>query len=323
MSGRRNHKPTPPLPRGLAGTPPPKGILELDRFTEASVEKWNEVSADLDELNDVLHFNLEPERRRRRPDLIAALQRELPRELELQNWVRIVDYQWTLHPLSAAGSLLYIGGRYNGGRDLDRKTLDPWPTLYIAKDHPTAYREKFQLPFGPTVDGLTPEELSLGAGKSHSTVVLNGKLTRIFFMTPATLGPVAWALGHIKMPARAEQIKRKLKIKPQDLRMVTSGQQLYEVTAIHNWRVLPVQFGLPAPSQILAELVRAADFEAIAYPSNKGGGLCLAIFVDKLAPGSYIELTDKTPDGVISRLDESSADKLAGWAQIGITPPKP
>lgn len=311
------------MPPGAAGTPPPKGILELDRFTESSVDKWNEISADLDELNAVLHFNLEPERRRRRPELIAALQLVQPQELELQNWVRIVDYQWTLHPLSAAGSLTFVGGRFNAGQDLDRNTLDPWPALYVAQDHPTAYREKFQLPLGQTVDGLTPEELSLDAGKSHTTVVLSGKLTRIFNMLEAeSLGPIARVLGRIQMPDRAEKIKRKLKIKPHDLRMITNGKQLFEMVAIHNWRVLPVQFGLPAPSQILAELIRAADFEAIAYPSSKGGGVCLAIFLDRLASGSYIELTDKAPAGVVSRLDETSADLLAGWAQIGLATPR-
>lgn len=308
------------MPRAAVGATPPKSILELDRFTEASVDKWNEVSADLDELNDVLHFNLEPERRRRRPELIAALQQVAPQELEFENWVRIVDYQWTLHPLSAAGSLTYVGGRFNAGQDLDRNTLDPWPALYIAQDHPTAYREKFQIQPGQMIDGLSPEELALDAGKSHSTVVLRGKLTRIFNMlSPESLGPAAREFGRIKMPQRAEQIKRKLKIKPNDLTMITNGKHLFDAVAIHNWRILPIQFGLPAPSQILAELIRDADFEAIAYPSTKGGGVCLAIFADKLAPGSFVELTDKHPDGVIGRLDESTADELAGWGQIGIT----
>lgn len=305
------------------GTPPPRGILELDRFSEANVDRWNEVSADLDELNDILHFYLEPERRRRRPELIAALQQFQPESVDLQNWVRIIDYQWTMHPLSAAGSLTYIGARFNAGQDLDRNTLDPWPTLYVAADHPTAYREKFQLPLGQHVEGLTPEELSLDAGKSHSTVVLRGQLSRVFRLTPDTLNPVARVLSRIKMPDRAEQIKRKLKIKPGDLRMVTTGKQLFDVVAIQNWRVLPVQFGLPSPSQILAELIRAADFEAIAYPSSKGGGDCLAVFVDKLAPGSYIELTGAAPEGALAKLDESTAEELAGWARIGLKIPKP
>lgn len=313
----------PPAPRGAAaGTPPIKGILELDRFSEESLERWSELSADLDELQDILYFNIEPERRRRRQELLRALKETPADPLQLVNWVRIVDYQWTLYPLSAAGSLTSIGGRFNAGTEIDSQTFSPWPSLYLASDHPTAYREKFQIEAGHTVEGLSPEELALAPGQSHSTVVLNGQLSRVFQLTPATLGPVARVLGKIRMPERAERIKKKLKIKPIDLRMMTTGKQLFDAAAVHNWRVLPVQFGLPAPSQILSELIRAADFEAVAYQSSKGGGTCLAVFVDRLAPGSYIELSGPPPAGATARLDESTAEELAGWAQLGLKPPK-
>jgi hypothetical protein len=319
----RSGKPAPPAPRGAAaGTPPIKGILELDRFSEESLERWSELSADLDELQDILYFNLEPERRRRRPELLRALQETPAEPLQLENWVRIVDYQWTLYPLSAAGSLTSIGGRFNAGTEIDSQTFSPWPSLYLASDHATAYREKFQIEAGQMVEGLSPEELALTPGQSHTTVVLNGKLSRIFSLTPATLGPVARVLGKIEMPERAERIKKKLKFAPNDLRMMTTGKQLHDAAAVHNWRVLPIQFGLPAPSQILSELIRAADFEAVAYQSSKSGGTCLAVFVDRLAPGSYIELSGNSPAGATVRLDETTAEELAGWAQLGIKPPK-
>lgn len=301
---------------------PTKGVLELDRFDEAALETWTELSADLDELQDILYFNLEPERRRLRPDLLKALQVTQPTQLEIKNWVRIVDYQWTMYPLSAAGSLTGIGGRFNVGTDLDSRTFDPWPALYLAADHATAFREKYQIAAGQLVEGLTPEELSLVHGQSHSTVVLHGKLSRVFQLTPETLAAVARVLGRIKMPERAERIKKKLNIKPEDLRMLTTGKQLHDVVALHNWRVLPIQFGLPSPSQILSELIRAADFEAIAYQSSKGGGVCLAVFVDRLAPGSFVEVMDKAPAGAITRLNEATAEELAGWAQLGLRPRK-
>lgn len=318
---RRSRKPAPPAPRGAAAvTPPEKGILELDRFDEASLERWSELSADLDELQDILYFNLEPERRRRRPELLKALQQTEATPLELENWVRIVDYQWTLHPLSAAGSLTSIGGRFNAGTEIDSQTFSPWPSLYLASDHATAYREKFQIEAGQTVEGLSPEELALSPGKSHTTVVLNGRLSRVFPLTTTTFGPLARVLGKIKMPERAERIKKKLRIN--DLRMLTTGKQLHDVAALHNWRVLPIQFGLPSPSQILSELIRAADFEAISYQSSKSGGTCLAVFVDRLAPGSFIEISGSHPVGVVSRLDSSTAEELAGWARLGLKPPK-
>lgn len=319
----RSGKPIPPAPRGTAaGTPANKGILELDRFSKESLERWSEISADLDELQDILYFNLEPERRRHRPDLLKALQETPAEPLQIENRARIVDYQWTLYPLSAAGSLTGIGGRFNAGTEIDSLTFSPWPSLYLASDHATAYREKFQIEAGHTVEGLSPEELALTAGKSHTTVALKGKLSRVFRMTPTTLGPVARVLGKIKMPDRAERIKKKLKISPNDLSMMRTGKQLHDAAAVHNWRVLPIQFGLPAPSQILSELIRAADFEAVSYQSSKGGGTCLAVFVDRLAPGSFIELSGNHPSGAIARLDETTAEELAGWAQLGIKTPQ-
>ena len=112
---------------------PTKGVLELDRFNEAALETWTELSADLDELQDILYFNLEPERRRLRPDLLKALQTTQPTQLEIKNWVRIVDYQWTMYPLSAAGSLTGIGGRFNVGTDLDSRTFDPGPPCTLQQ----------------------------------------------------------------------------------------------------------------------------------------------------------------------------------------------
>jgi hypothetical protein len=275
----------------------------------------------LDELQDILYFNLEPERRRQRLELIKALQSIKPVDLELKHWVRIVDYQWTMHPLSAAGSLTYIGGRYNAGMDIEGGASNAWPALYIAQDHPTAFREKYQLEAGQEVDGLTPEELALGVGGSHTTVVLSGKLSRVFPLSPQSLAPIARLLAKIKMPDKASRLKKKLKINPNDLRMLTTGKQLFDVTAVHNWRILPVQFGLPAQSHILAELIRAADYEAISYQSSKGHGMCLAVFVDRLAQGSFIELEDAAPAGAIRRLDEATAEELAGWTQLGLKPP--
>lgn len=242
--------------------------------------------------------------------------------MDIANWVRLVDYRWTLHPLSAAGSLTSIGGRFNAGTELDGAAIDAWPALYLAQDHATGYREKFQIEVGQVVEGLTPEELALNPGQSHTTVVLNGRLTRVFALTPETLTPVARVLAKIKMPDKADRIKKKLKIKPADLRMLTTGKQLHDVVAVHNWRVLPIQFGLPSQSHILAELIRAADFEAIAYQSSKGGGTCLAVFVDRLAPGSHIEISGGLPPGAIGRLDETTAKELAGWAQLGLKPPR-
>ena len=95
--------------------------------------------------------------------------------------------------------------------------------------------------------------------------------------------------------------------------MIQSGQGLYIAVLKHNWRVQPAQFGLPARSHILAELVRAAGFEAILYKSTMGPGKCLAVFPEKLSGSAHIELEDKAPPEVKhTRLDENTAGDLAG-----------
>lgn len=119
------------------------------------------------------------------------------------------------------------------------------------------------------------------------------------------------------MPGRARQLKQKLGIKPRDLVMVQTGKQVYDFVVTHNWRVLPVQFGLPSQSQILAELIRAAGFEAILYSSTKGLGKCLAVFPDVLAAGSFVELLDEPPrETKHRRLDLDSAEHLCGWDSV-------
>lgn len=309
----KSKRPSPPI-RNVRPKEP-LGILELERFTESTLRRWEAVSKDLDELHALLFFGVQPEQRRLRQALIVALQRVKPIHLDMTQWVRIVTYQYSLEPLSCAGSLKDIGGRFNAGAELDDGTLRSWPALYIAENIETAFREKFQLAQTGLVDGLTPQELALEHGVSHTTVFVKGRLHNVFDMTTSrSLIAVAQVLRRIKMPPRARQLKRKLAIPTGVLTMIHTGGQLYDAALKHNWRLQPIQFGLPAPSHTLAELIRAAGFEAILYRSTKGSGKCLAVFPDLLASGSFIELADAPPTvETHRRLDVDSADELAGW----------
>lgn len=297
----------------------PIGILELERFTEANLNRWRDISNDLDELQSVLYFNLVPERRRHRDELLQAIAATPPLAMEMTSWARIVSYQYSTAPLSCAGSLQAYGGRFNAGVDLDPDVgMAPWPALYAGSDYETAYREKFQLASNAAVNGLTPQELALHPGQSHATVLVNGHLNRVFDMrTPTALDAIARVLARIRMPPRARDLRRKLSIPPGGVTMIQNGRNLYKVMVEHNWRQMPVQFGLPAPTHIIAELLRAAEFEAVLYRSSKGAGDCLAIYPDKLWSGSFVELTDAPPPQVAhARLDEDSAPDLCGWDAV-------
>lgn len=288
------------------------GIVELDRFSTATLNQWKALSEDLDELHSSLFFGVLPEQRRLRSELISALQQVPPKSVALKNWCRIVTYRYSDAPLSCAGSLQGVGGRFNAGSDLDPGTLSPWPALYLAANYETAFREKFQLSRDESVEGLNPFELALEPEASHSTIILQGQLHRAFDITsPANLGAVARVLRRIKMPPQARKLKLRLK---SNVSMIQSVNQLFDAVCGHNWRTFPIQFGLPSPSHVLAELIRAAGFEAVLYRSSKGAGECLAVFPDMMDSASFIELVDPSPESVRHRrLDVDSADELLGW----------
>ena len=297
---------------------PPLGILELDRFTTQDLQKWEQASANLDQLWDSLYFGVEPERRKLRHQLIEAIKGVGHTALQLDHWVRIVTYQYSLEPLTCAGSLQALGGRFNAGYELDANTMRPWPALYIAQNRETAFREKFQLASGEDVDGLTPQDLSLEGTVSHTTVFVNGQLNRVFDMTAFTsLISVAKVLSKIKLPSDVAALARKLKFDRNTFLMVKTGQQLFNAAIKQNWRVLPTQFGLPAPSQILAQLIRNAGYEAILYPSSKGSGKCIAVFPANLGDSSFVQLADQAPtEKTTKRLDQGTATVLEGWDAV-------
>ena len=314
------NRPRPPLApsRQSPAQGPRPGLLELDRFSEASIEKWNLASRDLDELNDILYFGLEPEWRRLRSELIEALHGNPLTTVDLPKWVRFITYQYSQEPLSCAGSLQDIGGRFNAGIELEAKTLSPWPALYLAQDYETGFREQFQLASDSLVDGLTPQELALTQGVSHAVVSVTGQLLRVFDMTePRSMDPIARVFGRIKMPERARQLMKRLKIPSNQISMIKTGKQLFNVMFKYNWRASPMQFGLPAQSQTIAELIRAAGFESILYKSTKGPGQCLAVFPDVLGDASFVELADTPPPAVAHlRLDSESEEELSGWESV-------
>ncbi len=306
----------PSRPRPPANKPP-RNILELDRFSEANLREWTAASQNLDELEAVLYFHLEPERRKLRTQLIESLQSVKPLVYSINNWSRIIDYQYSLEPLSCAGSLCNSegGGRFNASIELDPGTLQPWSALYIAQNYETAYRERFQIESTGTVDGLTPTELALNPAVSFTSLALQGELHRVFDLRKtASVEAIAKVLGKIPMPSRARELAKKLRIPSTELFMVKTPEQVLEMVLKNNWRTLPVQFGLPSQSQILAEMIYEAGFEAILYKSTKGPGDCIALFPASIGGRSYVEIAGKVPAEIkYHRLDANSAKYLEGW----------
>jgi hypothetical protein len=138
-NGRRR----PPYVSPSASVAEPPSLLLLDQFSGKSLTRWLEASDNFESLIGQLMVATKPERDRRRPAMLGALVEVAPYELQLNKWTRIVPYQYSQNPLSCAGSLRGIGGRFNAGVDLEQAILRPLPCLYIAETLEIAFKEAF------------------------------------------------------------------------------------------------------------------------------------------------------------------------------------
>lgn len=305
MPRRSNRGKAPP---GQSGT---RGVLELDRFTGAELDRWAQVSRALDELHGQLYYGFEAQRSADRAALTEAILGSALDIVECEKWCRIVSHRFSLDPLSSTGSLFREGGRFNVGRDLPLDVRAPWPALYLAADQETALRERSGISREGAVGGLSPEELALLPKCSYTLVTVNARLSRVFDLTDLPrLAPLCKVLSKFKMPAAAEKARARLRIDRRKIMQVRSPLDLQRVIMASDWRKWPVQFDLPAPGQILGGLVLAAGCEAIRYPSSKSGEACLAVFPQNFyAHDSFIELADAAPEETKRlRLDADSRE---------------
>jgi len=296
MSKRRRSSRPPSIPqrRPLDPAAPPK-LYELERFSHADLARWNELSQRLDELYAEYYFGLERQRTARRAELLAALRQRPAPPLKLDNWVRIVPYEYCLEPLSPAGSVRRHGGRFNIGRELGEGAFRAFPALYLASNLETAYREYFQLSRDQSLGGLTPEELSLQPTDSYLVALVRGEIASAFDTRDrAALKPFVDIIRTFEMPLRVRQLARSLKLEIGDL--VRTVNQLQRVLAASDWRSWPLQFDLPANSQVFGQLVRDAGFEALIYSSTQSNEPCVAVLPENLRDSpSHLEIVGSYP----------------------------
>jgi hypothetical protein len=73
-----------------------------------------------------------------------------------------------------------------------------------------------------------------------------------------------------------------------------------------------MHFDLSSNSQIFGKMLRDAGYEGLIYPSVRGTGTCLAIFVENFRNStSFIEVSNPVPPYVKnSRLDQANYQKF-------------
>jgi hypothetical protein len=276
-------------------------LLELDRFSQTSLHQWLSAKKRLDALHRALYFELEPLRQAQEARLLDTLRSQTLRTYPFENWSRIVDYRYSLEPLSNMGSLKGDGGRFNIGAELSPGTFTPFPALYIAEDYETAFNERFGRIDRRKARTLSAEELALRAPGSFTQVRLNGGIEQVIDIGDLdALRPFTEILRDFQVPKVVLQTARQLGLR-QTSWLIRSPSLLQRKLLDPNWRMVPTQFDLPSNSQIFGRLALAAGLHGILYPSSKQAGKrCMALFTQNWSnSGSFVDVSDPVPKGAM------------------------
>lgn len=308
----RRRRPLPPRDsqrNGPASVSPPS-LAELERFSHASLAQWKAAGKNLADLSLSLYFGLERYRKEHANALVEAIRARLGGPFRFESWARIVGYRYTLQPLSVAGSMR-SGGRFNIGSTLNPAVFPPFPSLYIAEDLETAFRERFGIERSAQVNGLTAEELALLKPGSFTHVEIRGMVESILDVGDLeVLRPFAEIISRFRMPTIVRTLARKLQLKNAP-GLVRSAVMLQRQLLNPNWRMQPAQHDLPSNSQIFGQIAAAAGVHGILFPSSKNSPKrCLALFPQNWADSeSFVEVIGALPDGApIVRLDKGRAN---------------
>ncbi len=290
-----------------AGSPEPDlpALVELERFRAASLHHWKTAVQRMEALQRALYFGLEDQRQGAEGRLIESIRSSTISHFSASDWCRIVDYRYSLEALSPRGSIQGIGGRFNIGEGLSPGAFTPFAALYCAADYSTAFLEKFGSREAGTA-GLTGAELALRTPTSFTQVRLRLQLEMVLDIgDPAVLKPIVEILKEFQIPKSVPQTARKLGLK-QAPWLIRSPSMLQRQLLHPNWRVLPMQFDLPANAQIFGRLVAAAGVHGILYPSARDQAhRCLALYPQNWrGSSSFVEVVDPKPaEARLTRLD--------------------
>jgi hypothetical protein len=277
----------------------------LDSVTPDQIRQWRRRHEDILDYYWEYYSCLAQQRARVVDDLKHSLRTEAS-GFSFDKWVRIVGYAQATDPLSAAGSIAASGGRFNIG-DIDRLKFPRFPALYLANDFPTAYRERYGIDQPDEADGLTSSELALAARGSLTCVSVEGQWQQVLDIRSSA------TLEQFVARTREFHVTKWLRDRARVLGLPAPGvtptaDVLWESILDPEWRRYPAMLEVPSNSQIVGQLAREAAVEAIVYPSARSGGLCMAVFPDRvILDGSYVQLKGERPAEVTNwRLDAST-----------------
>lgn len=271
----------------------------LDQFTEEQLEDWTRGGDVLQGLADKVYFELERQRAAKYTELCDALRSSPATSVKIDNWCRVTDWQWNLSPLSAAGSLKNIGGRFNIGETLDRARGQAFPCVYIAEDIETAYAEYFGNSLSAMTGQLRLKEFALRRETSFATFLLKGQIDTVLDLRDdSSLYEFVRIIRRFDISAQTRASIRSAGIPRREIIRTATQLRKRLLQAPERWRQEPTLFAIPAVSQIFGRFARDAEFEGVLYPSQRGSGLCLALFNENfVGSDSRVEVVGNLPAG--------------------------
>lgn len=251
------------------------------------------------------YHDLAYQRKQVEDQLIRALNEDCVSNYEFENWQRVVKYKYSYHPLSAIGSLQIPGGRFNIGQ-VNPLHFAPFPGLYIASDRETALQETISPKPINNIKKLTSLELALTERDSITIVSVSGLLEKVF------------DLRDIKSLFKFKELVKNFKISKAIIQMadvnnitrprvIKTCEELHKSLMDSSWRLMPVQYDIPANPQIFGQLAHCAGIDGILYTSTVSNKDCLVIYPRNFEDSSsYIQIDSELPDeNIPKRLDAS------------------
>jgi hypothetical protein len=272
-------------------------LLESGSITE--MRAANQVMAE----HLKFHWDLYSELARQRNAIEDKIKKSLIQtcvQYEIKHWQRAVKYKYSLHPLSVAGSLTFIGGRFNTGKGVNSE-VPHFPGLYLALDKETALQEHLGQEPVPKGSQLTALDIALTNPTSETIVSVSGKFDKVFDLTNANnLKPFIELIKNFKISKELASAAKRLKIA--DPGIIKTANKLLETFLSCEWRKLPSNYDVPANSQIFGHLVYSAGIEGILYPSKFTNKRCLLVFPRNfVGTDSYIMLDDEAPNSNVPK----------------------
>jgi hypothetical protein len=264
--------------RGTADAPVLQpGELLYEHFTDHQLLFWRTRAKDLQEYHYLWFFELERQRAENQPRLIETLNKVPGIQIDLAGWGRSLAYKYSSAPLSCAGSLKWVGGRFNFGAEIDSARFAPFPALYLAEDAETGIREMLGISRDDKRNGLSATELNLFGSSSVAWICVEGVIKNIFDLTNSSnLSAFTRIISKFRVSRNVRAMEDRLHAVP--LKIIATPTELISTFMAENWRELPTMASTPANSQIFGHFLVQAGFEGILFSSIKTGKRSLALF---------------------------------------------